>query len=198
MKNRYSLIVLIFTLYILVLIIAPFASVARAAEINNSCDDSDNGVNYNEQGVSEGNWLTNRTNYVYEEDACKDDKKTIVEFYCDEGFLYKVERKCPNFCQYGSCVKELAPEIEENKSENLSAAFDLSNVSENNSRNISESNISENNNTILLNDTLQEESEVSENFSEIEKLKEKKDENSGFMSRLINWIKSIFSKKHSN
>jgi len=191
MKKAYGSI--IFTLAIII-----FINMASAVVINGTCLDSDKGVKYNEKGEAEGNWLTNRTDYVYAADECKDDKKTLVEYYCDENFLYSLKHKCPNFCQEGVCVKELAAEseisikeeINSDDTNNLSIVNSTSSINSSNIiQNITKNNINETNKSII----------PSNNFIEIseenKKDNSKEQTNSNFIEKIINWIKSIFSSK---
>ena len=191
MKKAYGLI--IFTLAIII-----FINMASSVVINGTCLDSDKGVNYNEKGESEGNWLTNRTEYIFTSDECKDDKKTLVEYYCDENFLYSLKHKCPNFCQEGVCVKELAAEseisvkeeIDTNDTNNLSIVNSTSSINSSKIiQNITENNVNETNNSIIPRNNFIEISE------ENAKDNSKEQTNSNFIKKIINWIKSLFSSK---
>lgn len=191
MKKTFSLIILVTAIFIL-------SNLVNAAVINGTCIDSDKGVNYNEKGESEGNWLTNRTEYLFVSDECKDDQKTLIEYYCDENFLYSIKHKCPNFCQDGACVKELTAKepvsvIEE---KNDSIVTNTTNTSLNES--INESTKDENAPSKIENEsdkivkTQNTFIEVSEENAKDNSEKQSKD---SFFKKIINWIKNLFSSK---
>mgnify|MGYP001614010978 CR=1 FL=1 len=189
----------IFSLIIAIIAFVIFVNMTSAAVINGTCIDSDKGVNYNEKGESEGNWLTNRTEYLFVSDECKEDQKTLIEYYCDENFLYSIKHKCPNFCQDGSCVKELVAKepvsvieevVKENATENVSI---IANVSLNNSKeieeNISEKIENESDKNVSVQRTFIEVSEENAKDNTENQSKE------SFFKKIINWIKNLFSSK---
>ncbi|MBI2631866.1 hypothetical protein HYW75_02595 [Candidatus Pacearchaeota archaeon] len=196
MKKYFILFVLI--LAILIFINSTFS--VGAAVINGTCTESDKGVNYNEKGDAEGNWLTNRTEYLSVSDECEKDQKTLIEYYCEENFLYSVKRKCPNFCQDGACVMELITKseisiVEENNTQ-VSNNTTNGTLNENINLTMFDENNTEQNET---NDTTETKSKSQNTFVEVSDNSAENNSNSnsnqGFIKKIINWLKGLFSKK---
>ncbi len=76
----------------------------------NTCDDSDNGLVYNEKGFVEGteyDYVLRKIGFEYE-DYC-DDEKTLIEYHCVSNgrvnsYFESEKYKCEYKCLFGECI----------------------------------------------------------------------------------------------
>lgn len=181
---------------IFALIFVIFAEMTSAAVVNGTCVDSDKSVNYNEKGDVEGNWLTNRTEYIFTFDECKEDEKTLIEYYCDENFLYSVKHKCPNFCQDGACVKELIAKSEVSIVEENNTLVSSNNTNVTLNENLNLTAVDKNNTEENESKSIEENKSAPKNtFVEVSEENSNEKGNESFFKKIINWFRGFFSKK---
>ncbi len=93
-----------------------------------TCYDSDFGANYLEKGLAKGieKRFSLRKN-IEKKDYCIDDK-TLVEYYCENGFVKSENYKCLGNCENGKCVVKTPEEYEKKKKEEKGALNALINL----------------------------------------------------------------------